>query len=254
MRRFAIALPVLALAGTAAAADFEGRAEYRVTGPKGQQGTAEALVGPAGARFHFELTSPEMTQAGMPGMKATTLIKADDRSHLYIISDEAHAYKVVDTDPRAHDSGWKVTKLGPSSVAGYPCQRVRVGASEDARPAELCVSTTLGRVPFWATSGQGDEGVPAALAKAGLDGIPIRWAPDAGEGDRGLVLELVKATRESLPSSAFEVPAGYTKRGSSGPSLASPDSRARLEDALKKITPDQRKRLEQLLRGKGSGN
>lgn len=248
MRRIAITLAALSLAGPATAADFQGRAQYRITGPRGQQGTAEAVIGPGGARFHFEMT------AGIPGMKATTLIKASDRSHLYIINDDAHAYSVVDTDPRAHDGGWKVTKLGPSSVAGYPCQRARVEASEGGHPAEVCISTSLGRVPIWATSGQGDEGAPAALAKAGLDGIPIRWAPDAEEGDRAIVLELVKAIPESVSSSAFEVPTGYTKRGGSSPSLASPEGRARLEDALKKITPDERNKLKQLLRGKGSGD
>ncbi len=256
MTRIAIALSVLALAATATAADFEGRAQYRLTGPKGQQGSAEALVGPGGARFHFEFKIPEMAQAGMPEIKTTTIIRAADRSHIYTLDDVHHTYAVIETDPHGHGGGgWDVTKLGPSSVAGYPCQRARIAPSGGSRPAEVCISTSLGRVPVWATArGDADEGAPAALARAGLDGLPIRWAPDAKDENGGAVLELVKATRESVPASTFEVPAGYTKRETKGPSLASPDVRARMEDAMKNITPDERKKLQQFLHGKGLGN
>ncbi len=251
MGRFAFALAAAALAAATAAADFEGRAEYTVTGSKDQRGTAVALVGPGGARFHFEVTSPELTQAGVPVMKATTLIQSGDRGHVYTIDEARHSYAVIDTDPKARDPGWKITKLGPSSVAGYPCQRARI-ESEGSRATEVCVSTTLGRVPIWATvRGQGGEGAPAALARAGLDGLPLRWATDADDGN-GLVLELVKATRESVPASAFEVPAGYTNR-SRGTPVASPDMRARMEEAMKKMSPEQRKRLEQMLHGNGAG-
>ncbi len=252
MSRIALALIAAALAAAAAAADFEGRAEYQLTGSRDQRGTAVALVGPGGARFHFELSSPEMTQAGMPSMKATTLIQSGDRGHIYTIDEVNHSYAVIDTDPKSGDGGWKVTKLGPSSVAGYPCQRARI-ESEGSRTAEVCVSTTLGRVPIWATArGQGSEGAPAALARAGLDGLPLRWATDVDRGNGGLVLELVKATRESVPASTFEVPAGYTKRGRGTP-IASPDMRARMDEAMKRMTPEQRKRFEQMLHGHGAG-
>lgn len=252
MCRIAFALAAAALAAAAAAADFEGRAEYKVTGSRDQRGTAEALIGPGGARFHFELTSPELTQAGMPVMKATTLVQSGDRGHVYTIDEARHSYAVIDTDPKEHDSGWKVTKLGPSTVAGYPCQRARI-ESEGSRNTEVCVSTTLGRVPIWATArGQGSEGVPAALIRAGLDGLPLRWATEVGEGNGGFVLEVVKVTRERVPASAFEVPAGYTNRGRGTP-VASPNMRARMEEAMKKMSPEQRKRLEQMLHGNGAG-
>ena len=115
------------------------------------------------------------------------------------------------------------------------------------------MSTTLGRVPVWATArGQGGEGAPAALARAGLDGLPLRWADSVEGGKGGFVLELVKATRESVPASAFELPAGYTKRGGRTP-VASPDMRTRVEEAMKKMTPEQRKHLEQMLHGNGAG-
>jgi hypothetical protein len=107
---------------------------------------------------------------------------------------------------------------------------------------------------MWATAaGQGDEGMPAALARAGLDGLPIRWAENQGAGDNGgFVLELVKVTRERVPTSEFEVPAGYTKREHQ--TLTSSEMRARMEERLKNLTPEQRKKVEQMLQGSGAGS
>ncbi len=253
MRRTAIALTTAALASAATAADFEGRAEYQLTDQRGQHGTAEALVGPGGARFHVEFSTPQMVQAGMPGIKATTIVKAGEKGRVYAVDDNARSYTVIETDPSEHDRGWKVTKLGSSSVAGYPCERARI-ESEGSRTAEVCIATTLGRVPFWtsSSSGRGSDGMPAALEKAGLNGLPIRWASNEGSGGE-FVLELVKLKRESVPGSTFEVPAGYTKRGS-GSSLSASDRRARMENAMKSLTPEQRKQVEKLLQGKGASS
>ncbi len=245
-----LTLAASAITGTALAGDFEGRAEYRLTGAMVQHGSALAVLGPGGARFHFELAAPMAGQAGTPGMSATTLIKAGDQNHLYTIDDSRRSYTVVDTHPDARAGGWKVTRLGPSSVAGYPCERARIEGGSS--PAEVCISTTLGRVPLWATArGQGDEGVPAALARAGLDGLPIRWAANLGEANGGFVLELVKVTRERVPASEFEVPAGYTRRERQSASPS--EMRARMEERLKSLSPEQRRKLEQMLQGNGAG-
>jgi hypothetical protein len=248
-----LALAAAALTGNAAAGDFEGRAEYRLTGSMEQQGTALAVVGPGGARFHLEFTSPKMKEMGMAGFNTTTLLKAGDSDHIYSIDEAHHSYLVIDRHPGTRSGGWKVTRLGPSSVAGYPCERARVESGEGSSPAELCIASTLGRVPMWAVAGRGEEDVPAALARAGLDGLPIRWVANQGAGGNGeFVLELVKVTRERVPASEFEVPAGYTKRERQSPS--SSEMRARMEERLKNLTPEQRKRVEQLLQGKGAGS
>jgi hypothetical protein len=250
IRLVPLALAAASFTATAAARDFEGRAEYQLTGSMDQHGTAEAVVGPGGARVHIEFTSPRMTQMGMPGMKATTLVKAGDANHVYSIDEADRSYAVIETHPQARSSDWKVTRLGPSSVAGYPCERARI-ESDGSHQAEVCVSTTLGRVPLWATArGEGDEGVAAALARAGLDGLPIRWASGQGAGGR-FVLELVKVIREPVPASEFDVPAGYTRR--ERPSMVTPEMRARMQERLKSLPPDQRARMEQMLGGKGGG-
>jgi hypothetical protein len=248
MRRIAIALTAVTLAGAATAGEFEGRAEYQITDSRGQHGTALALVGPGGARFHIEFSMP---QAGMPLIKATTLVRADERVHIYAIDDAARSYVVLEGDS-AREREWKVTRLGSSSVAGYACERARI-ESDGSRPAEVCIATTLGRVQFWASSagGRGDEGMFAALEKAGLGGLPIRWASSEGSGE--FVLELVKAHRESVPASTFDVPAGYTRRDGTR-SASSSEARARMQDMMKNMSPEQRKRLEQLVQGKGSGD
>ncbi len=70
--------------------------------------------------------------------------------------------------------------------------------------------------------------------------------------DEDALARLSCAAGESVPASAFEVPAGYTNR-SRGTPVASPDMRARMEEAMKKMSPEQRKRLEQMLHGNGAG-
>jgi len=244
MRRFAIALTTAAIAGAASAGDFEGRAEYRITNPRGQQGTALALVGPGGARFHVEFS---MGQAGMPTIKATTLVRAAERGRVYAIDDTARSYVVLEADS-SRDRDWKVTKLGKSKVAGYTCERARI-ESENSRPAEVCIAAALGRIAFWASStgGKESEGILAALERAGLYGLPVRWASNEGEGE--FVLELVKASRESVPASTFDVPAGYTKREGS---RSSAGAHARMQEMMKNMTPEQRKRLEQMMQGQGT--
>jgi len=113
MRRIAIALITAALAGAATAGDFEGRAEYQITDPRGQHGTALALVGPGGARFHVEFSGPSFAKAGVPVVKATTLVRASERGRVYAIDDNNRSYAVLEAGA-SRDRGWKVTKLGSS--------------------------------------------------------------------------------------------------------------------------------------------
>lgn len=240
------ALATAVAAQTAAAADFQGRAEYRITGSSDVKGTATAIVGDGGARFELDVASPQAAQAGIPRVKLTTLVRAGDKDHVYVLHDAEHTYSVIDAG-RGDTDRWKITRLGATTIAGYPCERVRL-ESEGGQPDEVCVSTTLGRVPAWATSDRSDQGVPTALARAGLDGLPLRWA-HAGD-QSGAVLEVVKVTPGAEPSSAFEIPAGYQRQDSA---MASPEMRARLQEEMKKLSPEQRKRLGALLRGSGSG-
>jgi hypothetical protein len=61
IRLVPLVLAAVAITRTASAADFEGRAEYRITGSQDQRGSAVALVGPGGVRFQMELTSERMS-------------------------------------------------------------------------------------------------------------------------------------------------------------------------------------------------
>jgi hypothetical protein len=90
-----------------------------------------------------------------------------------------------------------------------------------------------------------------ALVDAGLEGFPIRWTTK-GQGRGDMTMELVSAKRQSVPASTFEVPAGYTKSESLVP-FSNPEIDKKMKEALDKMTPEQRKQFEEMMK-KRSGN
>jgi hypothetical protein len=216
MRPATILLTTLAaaIAGPARAADFEGRAEYRLDAGARGSGTVVFWIGPAGLRSETQGTVAALQARGITTpLKMTSIVKAKEPRRVYLVDDEHKTYTVVDGDAKKEEAvRWTVARLGTDTVAGYACQRVRV--DEDGEPrSELCITQDLGRVSTWITAQPDSAGLFQALAREGLDGLPVRWSPLREGGQAPAVsLELVKATREPVPAEKLEIPAGYTKR------------------------------------------
>jgi Spy/CpxP family protein refolding chaperone len=74
-----------------------------------------------------------------------------------------------------------------------------------------------------------------------------------------MTMELVRAEKKSLPSSTFQVPAGYTKAenpmagmGGGGGAQLPKEVQDQIREKLSKLTPEQRKQLEEAMKAQGA--
>jgi len=264
---FAAAGLAAMLVAPPARAEFEGLVEGRVTGT--MAGTFRAQVGKAGIRSEVEMGMPAAAKAGgakgMPGMPASmkrfTVQRRAEPNKVFVLDEERKTYMVVDTAEvreglkGAPTETFTVRKLGKDTVAGFACEKV-VATGSQSGEAELCVTAEI--APEWARGaveqGRGGGALLAALRQAGLPGFPVRWSRQDGEGGK-ITMELTSAKRQSIPASTFEIPAGYQEsKGMPGPGMGGGDASKQLEDAMKRLTPEQRKQMEQMLKGQRQGS
>ena len=255
---------------TAARAQFEGRLEYTMSampgaqkagGPKaGGGGTVTAWIGPGGMRSesHVKMTIPGQ---GEHEMNTISIYRKADPGRTYFVNEARKTYSVIEAskDEGQEEETWKVEKLGSATVAGFPCERARL-TREGSGHMELCVTQKLGTFPLAAFQGQRtDRGLPGALLKAGLNGIPVRWSATGKDSKEEFVMELVSAHKEKVPASRFEIPAGYTKaEGLGGMMNMTPEQSKQMDQAMKQMqeqmknmTPEQRKQMEDMMKQYG---
>lgn len=255
-----IALPALA-------ADFEGVLDGRMTGS--MQGTFRAQVGRNGVRSELEMMLPEK-EAKTLGAKAIHRVSLQRRAEpekIYVLDEAQKTYQVIDLkETRESMKGapkhkYHVRRLGKDRVAGFSCEKVAVHRDE-GRESEMCVTSEIASSSSWARSLVHDEtggGLFQALHEAGVEGFPIRWKVVMDEG-RTETMELVAARRQAVPASTFEVPSGYREAPSAMFPGASPEMQKRMQDAMKRqkeamerMSPEQRKQMEEMMKNAGQG-
>jgi hypothetical protein len=241
-----LAVFALLLVAAPALAQFEGRAEYKVRAAHGD-GRVTMLVSKAGARTDVTIDVP-----GAPA-RVTTLVRASEPGRIYFVNDERRKYTVMDL-PR-NDARYRVERLGRETVAGHACEKAAV-TGDGAGRVEVCVTSDFGAIP--AVAGfRGDRGNGnffAALQRAGLSGLPVRWQEFDASGKAASTAELVSARKEKVSPDQLSVPAGYEK-GSAYDTLATPEQQQRVQgqldrmrEQLQQLPPEQRARAEQMMR------
>src|SRR5262249_37304693 len=93
----------------------------------------------------------------------------------------------------------------------------------------------------------------AALREAGLTGFPVRWVfRHKGEKESWSSMELVRFTKQSVPASTFEIPAGYRRVDNTFETSMTPEQQKAVTDArqkmLENMTPEQRKQYEEMMK------
>jgi hypothetical protein len=247
---------------TTARAQFEGRLEYKMSKMPGAEeggGTAVLWLGSGGARSEFSMNVKVKDQA-QHEVHMVSLWRKAEPGRTYIISEEKKAYSVIEMSKNEgrRDDEWKVEKLGSATVAGYSCERARLTRGSNNGQMEVCVTQKLGKLPFSMFQHlRIDDTLPSVLAKAGLDGIPVRWSGRPREDGKEFEIELTAAHRESVPASRFEIPAGYQQTGM-GSMVLSPEqaqrmseARKRMEEKMKNMTPEQRQQIEEMMKRNG---
>lgn len=253
------------LAAPAARAEFEGVLEGRMTGP--MSGSFRAEVGKGGVRsvVELEMAAPGPVRAA-PGMaqrmRHLSLQRRAEPEKVYIIDEGRKSYTVIDTSRAreemkgAAEESYTVRKAGKDKVAGFSCQKAVVTGSESGE-MEMCLTDEI--APEGARAmleqGHGAGGLIAALRKAGVEGYPVRWSRKDGRGGT-VTMELTSARRQSIPASTFELPAGFKEQKGPGamPGMGgNPAAQKQMEEALKNMSPEQRKQLEQMMKGQKGG-
>ena len=264
-----VALVAFALPA-AARAQFEGRLEYTMSAMPGAKpaaagsqagggGTVTAWIGSGGMRSesHVKMTIPGH---GEHEMNTISIFRKAEPDRTYFVNEERKTYTVIEASKEGDaDDTWKVEKVGSATVAGYPCERARF-TREGSGHMELCVTQKLGTLPLAALQGQRtDRGLPGALVRAGLNGVPVRWSSVGKDSKEEFVMELVSAHKEKVPASKFEIPSGYTKaEGLGGMTNMTPEQSKQMDEAMKqmqeqmkKMTPEQRKQMEDMMKQYG---
>jgi hypothetical protein len=265
----------LLLAALPAYAQFEGVLEMKMTiagkdSDIGGGGTMNVAVGKAGFRSEMNM------QMGAMEMKMVMLQKKDTPDTLYQINDAGKSYtetdlaKMREMAGQQQDSGkYTVEKLGQENILGYKTQHVLVkennagtgkGMTTELWTAkELLDYETFSKMQV-RQGRKGGVALAKALKDVGADGLPLKSIVTTEDGGK-VTMEVVKVDKKSLPASAFEIPAGYTKSaggmmdmmgGMSGPQAD--ESSKRMNEALKNLTPEQREQVEKMMKQRKAGN
>lgn len=271
VRRFLAAAALAASAATAATAasgQFEGEATFKIVSRRESggtiDGTARMFSSKTGFRMEWEMQTGSTRKGAPAQVKMVMLAKLPSPDKVYLINDANRTYSVWDTksarqerkdDPK---ETYTVEKLGTDRVAGYPCQSVRVTSSKGSA-FDVCVTKEFGGSSDWlAAMNRHDPNASSwlkALKDGGIEGSPIRWSiRRKGSPEPTMVMELVRADKKSLPAALFEVPAGYQETGLALGGLtpeqekALGDRRTNREKSLEKMTPEQRKQYDEMMK------
>jgi len=269
----------LAVAGTTAAlAQFEGTAEFKVTTITGKgevvPGNGRISADKNGYRMEWQTDISKIVKGravrpenGPQQVKMTMVGKASAPDKLYLIDDANRTYSVWDLKKARNESSpdttttYTVTRLGPDKVAGLTCQKAELVSSK-GMVIDVCVAGELGVSLDWlAAVGRRQKESTSwitALRNNSLSGFPVRYSMREKDAAQPFVtMEMTKIDRGPVNDALFEVPAGYKETdfamGGLSPEQqkAVSDARAKMREALDKMTPEQRKAYEDAMRKAG---
>ena len=238
---------ILFAAAATAAAQFEGVADFRVTirGEHGADFQSSGKIYVARTAYRSEWEAELGGRRGASAarkFKLTVLFRSAEPDQLVMLNDENQSYTVTDLKKareRARDlpkETYTARRLGRDTVAGILCESALLTSSSGST-FEVCVSKEWGASGDWisAMMRQRSGSWFAALKENGIEGFPIRFAVRRkGSEDPSMIWEITHVEKKSLPAALFQVPAGYKRNELSGD-----------------MTPEQRKRYEEMLRKYG---
>lgn len=266
------ALALLFAAGVGNA-QFEGVAEMKIstTGAGHEQmtmnGAGKTYISKTGWRSEIEMSNPET--AAVTGGKPLRMVmfgKIAEPDIAYSVNDAMKTYAVINTKEMRDLAGkiekqekkYAVKRLGKDSVAGLPCENVRVSEEKGKQEIEACVSKEFLSGEWLRAMNRGGRGGDwmKALKDAGLEGYPVRMVMTMKD-QPGVktTMEITKIDRRSVPASMFVVPPGYKETSMMGNFAQTPEQAKQMEDAQKQLqkamenmTPEQRKMIEEMMK------
>lgn len=256
---------LLLMVARPAYAAFEGYIEMKMAMKEGS-GIMKGQISSVGTRAEVEA---KVTQMGEMPVKLTMIMKFSNPAVVYMLNDAAKTYVEINVNDVGNaaknrpDKVYTVKKLGKEKVAGYVCEHLLLTA-QDGRETEVWTTKDLVDLSLFREyiqrnrQGADLHGIVKALQEAGAEGFIAKMISRDKTGAPAVTLDLVKAEKRAVAASLFEIPAGYTKQASMlgmmlGMMLRTPEQQQTINRAMEKLTPEQRKALEGMMKPKGGG-
>jgi len=256
-RALAVALCLVAVPALA----FEGVIETKMTmnrtkGDGAPEGTPTSFSG-TGTISVKGLNSRMEQQMAIPGMsehKTVVIYRADEKT-TYILNTASKTYskhEAEKSDDDSESSKWTVKKLGKDTVAGRSTEHVQVQRAGGGEVLDVWIDKNLVSAgdleKAFNAGGRGQSGWWGALRKEGVAGIPLKVISHNSKGEPGVTWEATSVKNQSVPDSAFAVPAGYTESKGYGGMGAGGDAQKQREQMMQQMTPEQRKQVEEMMK------
>ncbi len=267
MRNIVLGLIVSTAVSGVASAEFEGVIETKITSTGGHasNATGKTYVSKAGWRSEVEMQMPDFGQgkpgaAKAPGTQTHHMVmmgKLAEPGRIYSLNESTKTYAVINTNdmktPGQNQEKWTIKRLGKDSVAGLGCEKVLATEEGQKRQIEACISREI-LTGDWLKSMESirrGTGWMQAVKDAGVQGFPVRMVMSSGEPNSPrTTMEVTRIERQSVPSSLFEVPAGYKESSVMG-TMMSPEAQKAMQKAMENMTPEQRRQMEEMMKKMG---
>lgn len=255
-RALAVALCLVAVPALA----FEGVIETKMTMTRGKsdgapEGTPSSFSG-TGTITIKGLNSRMEHQMNLPGMNGgkTVVIYRADQKTTYILNTASKTYSkhpAEQNDDDSESAKWTVKKLGQDTVAGRKTEHVQVQRAGGGDNLEVWIDKNLISAgdleKAFNAGGRGQSGWWGALRKEGVAGVPLKVVSHNAKGEPGVTWEATSVKAQSVPSSAFDVPAGFTESKGYG-GMSSGNAQQQREQMMQKLTPEQRQQVEEMMK------
>lgn len=245
------ALPALAFEGVIDTKISMSRGKGDNAGMQSMSGTGTISIKGMNFRMEQQLNIPAM---GGP-QKQITIYRPDENT-TYIVHENSKTYSKHVAEKGDNDdaeaSKWTVKKLGKDTVAGRSTEHVQVSREGGGNVMEVWIDKNLLSAgdlekAFSAGERRGGEGWWKALKKEGVAGVPLKVVSSSSKAEGGVTWEATSVKSQSVPDSAFKVPAGYTESKGGNPGMGAPGGAGR-EEMLQRLTPEQRKQVEEMMK------
>jgi hypothetical protein len=246
MKKLMFLAALAAAVSIQAAKPFEGTVQFQTYGTDGKKGPLMEMAMRGGkTRVESEQGGRQAIAIMDPAAKSMVLLMPEQKQYMVQSLDAPKAK--AGKEPKG-----SLKKTGRSeTIAGYKAEEWAF--ESEGRKTLIWGSMELGAfMGDWKgpKGGQGGIEMPAELRDKGF--FPLRIVADKGKKQGGM--EAVSVKPGKLAAGLFEVPKGYSQMKGPGAGAAGgmpPEARQKMLEAMKDMSPEQRKMMEKMLKGQG---
>lgn len=210
--------------------------QFKMTSNKGASGNVNVNYSEFGSISETNLSMPQM-----PGktMRTKFLVQKDKPGIIFTIHDDSKTYSEMTPQSRNDTKTYTVKKLGEETVNGYKC--IHASISDGIETEEVWNTKDIPDYAKYEEVMKSDAKMSSArreqaLRDAGCGGFPVKMY-HKGDREGDMTVELVKLEKRTFPKSDFEIPAGYTKSGST---TSTGNSDVKSQQEIMNMTPEER--------------